>query len=248
MIPIGFNGLRMWDLCQKVQLAQPPQIQSPQDPITAVAWLVPNNGIQETLCCRTALGYIAIWRQHPNTVVDFEEVVFRKISGGHEVMAIASDTGNGTGNCIILATQDRCIQAWTLDSRNHFSNMFSVQLMTSIPRAVYIQGCDVTVFGMYNGDIHILRSDDRMVVKMKTTGMMIGSACIDRLGSLFVIDNTISRFSLHRLSDGSCIRTYDMKPLKTHPKQVTFAEDSTVIVRGSDNGFVYVFEKNTRNL
>ncbi|KAI6119072.1 hypothetical protein EDD16DRAFT_1428108, partial [Pisolithus croceorrhizus] len=132
----GFNGLRMWDLCQKVQLAQPPQIRSPQDPITAVAWLAPNDRIQETLCCGTALGYIAIWRQCPNMVVDFEEVVFRKISGGHEVMAIASDTGNGTGNHIILATQDRCIQAWTLDLRNHFSNMFSVQLMTSIPCAI----------------------------------------------------------------------------------------------------------------
>ncbi|KAI6109021.1 WD40-repeat-containing domain protein [Pisolithus croceorrhizus] len=177
----GFNGLRMWDFCQKVQLAQPPQIQSPQDPITAVAWLAPNNGIQETLCCRTALGYVAIWRQCPNVVVDFEEVVFRKISGGHEVMAIASDAG-----------------------------------------------CNVTVFGMYNGDI--------------------GSACIDGSGSLFMIDNTISGFSLHRLSDGSCIRTYDMKPLKTYPKQVTFAEDGTVIVGGSDNGFIYVFKKNTRNL
>ncbi|KAI6018552.1 hypothetical protein PISMIDRAFT_96758 [Pisolithus microcarpus 441] len=123
----GFDGLRMWDLCKKVQLAEPLQIQSPQDPIMAIAWLMLNDGSQETLCCRTALGYLVIWRQHLNTVVEFEEVMSRRISGSHEIMAITSDVGNSTGNCIIMATQDRHVQAWTLDSRNRFSSMFSMQ-------------------------------------------------------------------------------------------------------------------------
>lgn len=140
-------------LRKKVQLAEPPQIRSPQDPITAIAWLAPNDGIQETLCCGTALGYLVIWRQRLNTVVEFEEVVSRRISGGHEIMAITSDVGNGTGNRIVVATQDRRVQAWTLDSRNRFSSTFSVQLKTSIPRAVYTHGCDVIVFGMYDGDM-----------------------------------------------------------------------------------------------
>ncbi|KAI6009779.1 WD40-repeat-containing domain protein [Pisolithus microcarpus] len=214
----GFDGLRMWDLHKKVQLAEPPQIRSPQDPIMAIAWLVPNDGIQETLCCGTALGYLVIWRQRLNTVVEFEEVMSRRISGGHEIMAITSDVGNGTGNRIVVATQDRRVQAWTLDSRNRFSSTFSVQLKTSIPRAVYTHGCDVIVFRMYNGDIHILRSDDRMVIETRTTGMI------------------------------TCIRMYDTKPLKTYPKQVAFMEDGTVIVGGSNNGLVYIFKKNTGTL
>ncbi|KIK12252.1 hypothetical protein PISMIDRAFT_18872 [Pisolithus microcarpus 441] len=238
----------MWDLRKKVQLAEPPQIRSPQDPITAIAWLAPNDGIQETLCCGMALGYLVIWRQRLNTVVEFEEVVSRRISGGHEIMAITSDVGNGTGNHIIVATQDRRVQAWTLDSRNRFSSTFSMQLKTSIPHTVYTHGCDVIVFGMYDGDIHILRSDNGMVVKTRTTGMITGSVCVDQTGSLFAIDNTISRFSLHQLSDGSCIRTYDTKLLKTYPKQVAFAEDGTVIIGGSDNSLVYIFEKNTGTL
>ncbi|KAI6023549.1 WD40-repeat-containing domain protein, partial [Pisolithus microcarpus] len=232
----GFNGLRMWDLRKK-------------DPIMAIAWLVLNDGIQETLCCGTALGYLVIWRQRLNTVVEFEEVVSRRISGGHEIMAITSDVGNGTGNRIIVATQDRRVQAWTLDSRNRFSSTFSVQLKTSIPRAVYTHGCDVIVFGMYDGDMNDNVSRDHNILEKKLTrSANSGSVCIDRTGSLFAIDNAISGFSLHRLSDGSCIRTYDTKPLKTYPKQVAFMEDGTVIVGGSDNGLVYIFEKNTGTL
>ncbi|KIN93144.1 hypothetical protein M404DRAFT_171732, partial [Pisolithus tinctorius Marx 270] len=241
----GFDGLRVWDLHKEVQLPQPPQMQSPKDPITTITWLAQNDSIQETLCCRTGLGYLLIWRQRPHTVVEFEEVVARRISGGHEIMAIASDAGNGTGTCIIVTTWDKRVQTWTIDSRNRLSNVFSVELTTSIPHAVYLRGCDIIVFGMYDGDIHVLQSDNRMVIEARSTGMTTGSACVDKTGSLFIIDNAISGFSLHRLNDGSCIRTYDTKLLKMYPKQVAFAEDSTTIVGGSDNGLVYIFEMNT---
>lgn len=60
---------------------------------------------------------------------------------------------------------------------------------------------------------------------------------------LFVIDNATAGFSLHRIEDATCVKAYDTKPLKTYPKQVSFAERGRVIVGGSDNGVVYVFDK-----
>ncbi|KAG6329478.1 hypothetical protein ID866_9611 [Astraeus odoratus] len=66
---------------------------------------------------------------------------------------------------------------------------------------------------------------------------------MDANHKFFLIDNVINRFSLHRMSDRSCIRTYDTKPAKTYPKQVEFGEDSAVVVGGSDNGLVYIFDK-----
>ncbi|KIN98781.1 hypothetical protein M404DRAFT_156911 [Pisolithus tinctorius Marx 270] len=236
----GFDGLRVWDLCKEVQLPQPLQMRSPKDPITTITWLAQNDSIQETLCCGTGLGYLLIWRQRPHTVVEFKEVVARRISGGHEIMAIASDAGNSTGTHIVVMTRDKRVQTWTIDSRNRLSNVFSVELTTSIPHAVYLRGCDIIVFGMYDGDIN-----NGMVIETRSTGMTTGSACVDKTGSLFIIDNAISGFSLHRLNDGSCIRTYDTKPLKTYPKQVAFVEDGTTIIGGSDNGLVYIFEMNT---
>ncbi|KAG6328474.1 hypothetical protein ID866_10614 [Astraeus odoratus] len=47
------------------------------------------------------------------------------------------------------------------------------------------------------------------------------------------------------MSDGSCIRTYDTKPVKSYLKQVAFVENNTLVVGGSDNGGVYMFDKSS---
>ncbi|KAG1765476.1 hypothetical protein EV702DRAFT_1051012 [Suillus placidus] len=51
-------------------------------------------------------------------------------------------------------------------------------------------------------------------------------------------------FSLHRLEDAVCIRTYNTNPVKTFPKQVVFGVKATLVVGGSDTGVIYVFDKN----
>ncbi len=60
----------------------------------------------------------------------------------------------------------------------------------------------------------------------------------------FVIDNVTDGFDLHQLDTGRYIRTLTTGPcLRTVPKQVAFAEDSTVVVGGSDQGSVFVFSR-----
>ena len=47
------------------------------------------------------------------------------------------------------------------------------------------------------------------------------------------------------MDDAVCIGTYDTNPKKTYPKQVALAEGGTMVIGGSDNGFIYVFDKAT---
>ncbi|OJA19606.1 hypothetical protein AZE42_10260 [Rhizopogon vesiculosus] len=51
-------------------------------------------------------------------------------------------------------------------------------------------------------------------------------------------------FSLHQLDNGACICTYNTNPLETFLKQVIFGEKATLVVGGSDDGVIYIFNKN----
>ncbi|KAL4075056.1 hypothetical protein V8B97DRAFT_2022637 [Scleroderma yunnanense] len=130
-------------------------------------------------------------------------------------------------------------------ARHHHLHM---ELQTTVPWAMYPQGVDILVFRMFDGEIHTLCRKDRVVLATKTSGRMIRSAAVDPACTCFVIDNAINRFSLHRMVDSICIRTYNTNPKKTYPKQVTLAEGGTVVIGRSDDGFIYVFNKATSEL
>ena len=67
-------------------------------------------------------------------------------------MAISCDTSE-IGMQVLTGTRDRCVQVWALDSRYNLSNIFSVELPATVPRAVYSHGADILVFGMYDGEM-----------------------------------------------------------------------------------------------
>jgi hypothetical protein len=75
-----------------------------------------------------------------------------------------------------------------------------------------------------------------------------GHASVDNAQTLFLIDNVTNGFSLHRLDDAVCIRSYNTNPIKMFPKQVVFGEKTDVVVGGSDAGVIYVFDKNEGTL
>ena len=59
-----------------------------------------------------------------------------------------------------------------------------------------------------------------------------------------MVDNATDRFSLYDLKTGKFIRKFPTDvPKKTHPKQVTYGEGNRIVVRGSDHGAVYVFDR-----
>ncbi|KIM55531.1 hypothetical protein SCLCIDRAFT_134529 [Scleroderma citrinum Foug A] len=236
----GIDGLRIWNL-EKKKLPGWSQLWNPGDPVTSVTWVMREDNVQEGLCCGTGLGYLIILRQHPNRCYNFEEIVSKRIGTGTEIMAISADTSNISIR-LTTGTRDQRVQVWSLDSKYHLFNVFSVELMT-VPQAMFFWGADVIVFGMHDGAICILRGKDDIVLGTKQTGMVIGAAAMDPNLNFFVIDNATIGFSLHRMEDATCIKTYNTKPLKLYPKQVTFAEKGRVIVGGSDTGIVHILDK-----
>ena len=65
----------------------------------------------------------------------------------------------------------------------------------------------------------------------------------------FVVDNVTDGFDLHQNDDSAFVRTfYTGTATRRVPKQVAFAEDSRVIVGGSDHGVVYVFDRRSGKL
>ena len=72
-----------------------------------------------------------------------------------------------------------------------------------------------------------------------------GNVVVDQARTFFVIDNAANGFSLHRMNDAVCLKTYDTKPVKMFPNQIALAEDETVVVGGGESGRVHVFDRAT---
>jgi hypothetical protein len=63
---------------------------------------------------------------------------------------------------------------------------------------------------------------------------------------MVVVDNMISGYSLHRLSDGAYIRGYPTQVSgRSFIKAVGFVENFTVVVGESDHGVVYLFDRDS---
>ncbi|KAG2739765.1 WD40 repeat-like protein [Suillus brevipes Sb2] len=245
----GSDGMRIWDLKRRAQLPIPPQtpaIRNPADPVTCACWITRHEATQETLCYGTGLGFIGIWQQQGEGLQDFDAKISRRVGTGKEIMCLTCDhTGNDTR--IASGTRDRRIQVWAFDFKGPLIPIFSVELATTIPRTINFNRTasrNILVFGMYDGEM----GTDGAVIATNNAGPLIGHASVDAGQTLFLMDNVMNGFSLHRLDDAVCIRTYNTNPVKTFPKQVVFGGKATLVVGGSDTGVIYVFDKNEGTL
>ncbi|KAG1756942.1 hypothetical protein EDD22DRAFT_850339 [Suillus occidentalis] len=207
---LGCDGMRIWDLKKRVQLLTPPQtpaVQNPADPVTCACWITRHEATRETLCYGTGLGFIGIWQQQGEGLQDFDVKLSRRIGMGKEIMCLTYDhTGDDTR--IASGTRDRRVQVWAFDFKGPLVPIFSVELATTIPRTVNFNRTasrNILVFGMYDGEIHTLRGTDGVVIATNNAGPLIGHASVDTAQTLFLMDNVMNGFSLHRLDDA----TYD---------------------------------------
>ena len=66
---------------------------------------------------------------------------------------------------------------------------------------------------------------------------------------LFVIDSVSNGFALYEADTGKYLRTFSTPArARTLPRQVTFGEGGKVIVGGSDNGVVAIYDRGTAAL
>lgn len=85
---------------------------------------------------------------------EFEEVCMRRIGNGQEIMHISLDATSERGNTrMAVLTRDKRVQVWTLDGGYHLSIVFSIELLSTVPRASVFHGQEIVVFGMYDGEV-----------------------------------------------------------------------------------------------
>ncbi|KIJ29385.1 hypothetical protein M422DRAFT_269222 [Sphaerobolus stellatus SS14] len=90
------------------------------------------------------------------------------------------------------------------------------------------------------------------MVNVESTSYLIssrGSTAVDVPANRFVIDNATNGSDLHRLDNGTQLRTYETGLHERRiPKQVVFAEDGRLVVGGSDHGKIYLFDRDSGRL
>lgn len=76
-----------------------------------------------------------------------------------------------------------------------------------------------------------------------------GCATVSTKKELVTIDNATNGVTLYPLDSGNAIQTFFTDPPSVPvPKQVSFGEESKVVIGGSDSGVVYVFKRRSGQL
>ncbi|TFK59710.1 WD40 repeat-like protein [Pluteus cervinus] len=237
------DGVQLWSAQELKPLRTPAQ---PQRGIaTTLAWSSESR-LGETLCFGTQLGFLVIWRE--DTSEGFKEVFSRKIGSGAEIVCLATDTTSPLTK-IAAGMRDRGITVWTIDDQNNVENIFSVRLNTTMAATLAFHPSEhsLLVFGLEDRKVHSLDTADGQVIRsFEASGSEMGCAAISFRRGQFVVDNVLDGFDLYDFGTGKFVRSLRTgRAKKKWPKQIAFAEDSRVVVGGSDHGVIYVFERKT---
>ena len=65
MPSLGTDGVKVWGLDTRKQLAVPNQDLTTRGPVTCIIWMTRQNDAYDTLCFSTGLGHIVFWQRCP---------------------------------------------------------------------------------------------------------------------------------------------------------------------------------------
>lgn len=77
---------------------------------------------------------------------------------------------------VAIGTRDKLVQVWEIDTAGKMQSVFSVQLDVTVPKAVAFagnHGKDVYVFGLYDGNMHVIQGGDGKVVSTQDIGTIM---------------------------------------------------------------------------
>ncbi|KAG1890842.1 hypothetical protein F4604DRAFT_1913656 [Suillus subluteus] len=152
---------------------------------------------------------------------------------------------------ITFGTRDKIVQVLVLNANSQLEPVFAVRLDNIVPKSVaFADDKCVYVFGLYDGNFIKLKGDDGTVVKEYSCQSVIGHAAVNQKRGVFVVDNATNGFTLYRLvGDEEAVRTFVTAPPSVSvPKQVAFGAEGRLVVGGSDNSSVYIFERKSGKL
>ncbi|KAI5983903.1 hypothetical protein EDD15DRAFT_2152212, partial [Pisolithus albus] len=191
----------------------------------------------ETLCYGTGLGYLIFLCPSPADKI-YQEICARRLGAGFEVTCLAWDAASSEGGArIAVGMRDNVVQILLFNAHSQLQSIFAGRLDSTVPKSIaFVDRDEVCIFGLFDGN-------------MLSLTICRGYAAVNMRRRLTVIDNMANGFTLYRLDCADPIRTYLTDPPTVPvPKQVAFGEDSKLVVGGSDNGRVYLFNRKSGEL
>ncbi|KAI6131104.1 hypothetical protein EDD16DRAFT_1515263 [Pisolithus croceorrhizus] len=149
------------------------------------------------------------------------------------------------GAWIAIGMCENVVQVLLLNSNLQLQSIFARWLKHTVPKLVAFTQCgNIYIFGLYDGNVVKMNTTDGVIPSEHCYGSVIGCAAVSLKKELVVIDNATNGFTLYSLDCEDLIQYFVTEPQSVPvPKQVAFGEESKIIVGGSDNGSMYLFER-----
>ncbi|KIJ65077.1 hypothetical protein HYDPIDRAFT_27805 [Hydnomerulius pinastri MD-312] len=245
----GKDGIKLWNIKSRKELTC--SNHESYGAVSCATWMKTKHGaMSETLCYGTGLGYLIFLRPNP-VDKNFQEICARRLGSGFEITCVAWDmTWSEAGSRIAVGMRDNVVQVLLLNANSQLQPVFAGRLENTVPKSItFVPRGSVYIFGLYDGNIIKMNAIDGAILSEHCCDSVIGCAAVSPKKELAVIDNATNGFTLYRLDSGKPLRTFVTDPPSVPvPKQVAFGEESKVVIGGSDNGFVYIFERRTGQL
>ncbi|KAI6095107.1 hypothetical protein EDD16DRAFT_1502488, partial [Pisolithus croceorrhizus] len=172
---------------------------------------------------------------------------------GLEITCVAWDASwIDAGARIAIGMCDNVVQVLLLNSNSQLQSVFVGRLEHMVPKSVaFTQRGNIYIFGLYDGNVEhcydsVMYALFCPLIECLSHQDCRGCAAVSLKKELVVIDNATNGFTLYPLDCEDPIRYFVTEPQSVPiPKQVAFREESKIIVGGSDNGSVYLFERRT---
>ncbi|KAG2140902.1 quinon protein alcohol dehydrogenase-like superfamily [Suillus bovinus] len=234
----GTEGVKLWDIKSRKNLHARLIIMSPVVRSAALSGSQQDRVWQQPFVME--LGWVILYfyiRSHID--MQYQEACARRLGSGFEITCMVWDSTSSEANTrIAVGTRDKIVQVLVLNPNSQLQAVFSVRLDNTMPKSVAFSdnGC-VYVFGLYDGNFIKLRADDGAVIKEYSCQSVIGHAAVNQKRGVFVVDNATD-------GDEEPVRTFvTAVPSVSVPKQVAFGAEGRLVIRGSDHGSVYAFER-----
>ncbi|KAH8799600.1 WD40-repeat-containing domain protein [Flagelloscypha sp. PMI_526] len=242
----GQDGTRLFSLASFSEMARP-MMNSTRGASTAVCWAQDQDDAGLILLYGTELGHLVLWGSATKTKIYFEEVACYRLPKPSEVTDLNFDKFTRR---VAVGNRDGIVQVHLLQSGGQLLPIFSVEIDQFLPKSVMFmpQGeNDILVTGEYCGNVHRLEGTTGKWLGNYSTGTMIGNAIISA-GSILYDDPAagavVTSFEGHILKK----RLFKLDPTKSIskcPRQVSFADDDTKIVIGTNEAKVVIFDRAT---
>ncbi|KAF8425370.1 WD40-repeat-containing domain protein [Boletus edulis BED1] len=239
----GTNGIYFWKIDECKELTS--YSHDALGTVSCMTWIKTKHTTVETICYGTGLGYLVFLRPNPADQ-QFQQICAQRLGSAFEVTCLAWDKGwSKSGARIAVGMRNSVVEVLELDTNAQLQSVFAGQLNATVPKSIaFVQHESVHIFGLYDGKVIKLKDTTGAVLSEHRCGAVIGCAAVSARRELVAINNATDGFTLYPLGSGNPIRTYFTDPPSVPvPKQVAFGEDSKVVIRGSDCGMVYVFER-----